>query len=120
MKKTTPIFITKISQLYTNDANNKLSYNFDRSVSDNLNRANALIIKNNNELDLLNTNEINPFMFNKINLPVIKYLDNAICELTKWIDLLTYNGDLKNDLQVLRSEIAHHIFLISNEEKENN
>lgn len=119
MKKITPIFVTKISNLYIADNFNKLTYNFDRSISDNLNKANALIIKNNNEIDLLIDNS-NPFMFSKINLSVIRYLDNAISEITKWIDLLSTTGDLKNDLQVLRSEIAHHIFLISNEEKENN
>lgn len=118
MKKTTPIFVTKISNLYTSDAN-KLIYNFDRSISDNLNNANALIIKNNKELDILRDNN-NPFMFSKVNLPVIRYLDNAIVEITKWIDLLTYSGDLKNDLQVLRSEIAHHIFLISENERGDN
>ena len=119
MKKITPIFVTKISQLYTTDTDNKLKYNFDRSISDNLNRANALIIKNNQELDIL-IDDSNLFMFSKVNLPVIKYLDNAIVEITKWLDLLTTSSDLENDLSVLRSEIAHHIFLISNEEKENN
>lgn len=118
MKNITPIFVTKINNLYSMNSENVLMYNFDRTISDNLNRANALIVKNNDELDLLIDNT-NPFMLSKVTLPVIRYLDNAICQINKWLDLMTSSSSIKNDLRILRSEIAHHIFLISNKEKLN-